>query len=341
MVIGLLPDGTPTMHIKLQEVPVPGQPATPIDTTGTGIVVNTLDSIQMDINGNCARASLIVAAQSGKIWGVNPDLSMENAFVLIDKSASKAQFTGVALLPPTMQTTSGGDKGGGAGVPPPAPTSMPTLLAVDFHNGVVDVFDQNLRPMVTAGTPKFEIPNLPTDFSPFGILVTGDTVVLTAAQRRMPLPGEEQIDQQVPGDNKGIVAAFDLSGNLIWSVQSPLFKVPWGLALGDLRQCATGALLVGQHGNATQLDGTGNQFGGTITAMDINNGRVFNALLGTDGTPAKVQGLWGLAFGTDISNFPTDLLHVGAGPEETRKPPAKQIVHGLFARLDPTTTSTP
>jgi len=355
-VIGLQPGGAPTVHIPLAAESLrPGAP----DTTGTGIAVaKESDQILMDIGGHCAAASMLVAAQSGKIWAVNPNISQSTAFVLADRSNVGAQFTGVAIIRMPTETTNlstattmgggggggcgGGGGGGGGGTPPPPTIPGPTLtrvLAVDFHNERVDMFDlvDGALQRVTTSGLQFMIPDLPTNFAPFGIFATDDRVVLTAAQRRAPTTGEPKIDMQTPGDGLGIVAAFDLTGNLLWRTESSMFNIPWGMAMGDLRLCATSALLVSQHGNPTELDGPNNQFGGTIVAMDIRTGKVVQPLLASDMQPVRVPGLWGLTFTTGIMTINEPRLHLGAGPVGRGNGRPNETEHGLFARLDMST----
>lgn len=334
-VIGLSPDGVPVNHIFLARE---GESEKNADKTGTGVALtHESDQILMDIGGDCRAASLLVAAQSGKIWGVNPDISTTRAFLLYDGTDLDAQYTGIAIIHPPTATPTGADDGGhdGGGTPPEAPA--PTLvLAVDFHNGRVDTFNvvDGVLKRLRNPTAQFEIPNLKTNFAPFGIFATDDRVVLTAAKRRGADNGEPQIDQQVPGDGLGIVAAFNLTGKMLWRTESNMFNIPWGMAMGDLRLCATSALLVGQHGDPTRLDGGTNQFGGTIIAMDIRTGKVVTPLLADDTNPVRVQGLWGLTFGTNITTREEDRLHLGAGPVTPGNGGPDETEHGLFARLD-------
>lgn len=355
-VIGLQPGGAPTVHIPLAAESL--RPRAP-DTTGTGIAVaSESDQILMDIGGNCAAASMLVAAQSGKIWAVNPSISQSMAFVLADRSNVGAQFTGVAIIHPPTETTNlstettnlstatttwgggcgGGGKGGGGGggTPPPGGPFITRVLAVDFHNERVDMFDvvDGALRRVRATGSQFVIPDLPTNFAPFGIFATEDRVILTAARRRSADGSEPQIDQQVPGDGLGVVAAFDLTGNLLWCTQSDMFNIPWGMAMGDLRLCAASALLVGQHGNDAEIDGENNQFGGAIVAMDIRTGKVVQPLLASDMQPVRVQGLWGLTFTNGITTIDETRLHLGAGPVRRGRGGLSETEHGLFARLD-------
>jgi uncharacterized protein (TIGR03118 family) len=318
------------MHIPLVEE---GQKATKADRTATGVALNDSADLLMDIGGDCRAAAMLVAAQSGKIWAVNPDISETSAFVLVDRSEDGAQYTGVAIIHPTAATPFDGS--GGGGTPPPAPV-LTRVLAVDFHNGRVDQFDVvgGALHRVASAASQFAIPNLKANFSPFGIFATGDRVILTAAKRRGAEDGDPQIDQQVPGDGLGIVAAFDLTGKLLWRTESPMFNIPWGMAMGDLRLCATSALLVGQHGDPTRFDGPNNQFGGATIAMDIRTGKIVTPLLDGDTHPVRVRGLWGLTFATGITTIDEQRLHMGAGPVTPGNGGLDETEHGLFARLD-------
>lgn len=298
-------DGQPTgIRIKL-------------DNGITGIATNDSDRLQMDVNGKCDRVQMIVASETGRLWGVNTDLSKTEGVVLVKTPG--AQYTGVAIIQQTDDKTGKGRL---------------LVLAADFHRGHIDVFNDSFH-LIPGLSQKFMLTDLPKNFSPFGIMALEDRVVVTYAERRGPTEGEP-FDGQVAGDGKGLVAAFDLNGKLIWRTPSAMFNVPWGMAMGNLRQCATGALLIGQHGLAEKFDGENNKFGGAIIAMDARTGKVIGALKDGDDRPVRVQGLWGLTFGTEISTIDQDLLHMGAGPVtlDGHDKGQQRVQHGLFARLD-------
>lgn len=345
LLIEVKPTGEPTgTRIKL-------------DRAITGITVNESDRILMEVKAKCGRASVLVASQSGRVWAANPEVSTTTGFVVLDRAKAKSQFTDITLIPELGKQPNGDDGGGddghGGGQSGCSCGSIDggnnlrqTVLLADFHNGRVVAFDDLLQHEISLGS-KFQIPSLPKDFAPFGLKMLDDMVVVTAAQRRPsnPKAGEEPgIDQQVFGDGKGIVAAFDLTGKLMWRTQSNMFNVPWGLEMGALKLCATGALLVAQHGDATRADGPNNKFGGTIIAINAQTGKVVGPLLDGDTQPVRVQGIWGLTFGENIANFDQSLLHMGAGPIDAKvdgKGQGQLVFHGLFARLDERTKQDP
>jgi uncharacterized protein (TIGR03118 family) len=65
---------------------------------------------------------------------------------------------------------------------------------------------------------------------------------------------------------------------------------------------------------------------GFINVYDPQTGHCSGRLEHPDGSPVKIDGLWGLAFGSGVLNQPTDTLFFTAGPEDE--------AHGLYGRLD-------
>ena len=55
------------------------------------------------------------------------------------------------------------------------------LYATDFHNGRVDVFDGEYKPVVSPGA--FVDPDLPTGFGPFGVANVGTNLFVTYARQ--------------------------------------------------------------------------------------------------------------------------------------------------------------
>jgi DNA-binding beta-propeller fold protein YncE len=311
-----------------------------LDDGITGIALNQSDQIQISIGSQCGAAQMLVASETGRLWGVSSALSTTQGAPLVNRSSVGAEYTGVAIIQPTRGKGGGGhdgsddSKGGNGG----NNAARPRVLAVDFHNERVDVFDEHFH--LTQGQgQKFRVPDLPKGFSPFGILATEDRVFLTFAKRRSPLPGE-QFDQQVAGAGLGIVAAFDLNGKLLWRTQSQLLNVPWGTELGNFGLRARAELLVGNHGaggaaRPCQPPGTcvdANKNGGTVSIIDPATGKVLGQLIDVKKQPIVVPGLWGLTFSTGTQDLHPNGLYTAAGPED---------VHGLFAVIEPTPGQVP
>jgi len=280
-----------------QGVPATGKLASEsimLDKGITGIAATDLASddmttFQLPVEP-CAAAQLIVASAGGKLYGVNPDANATGGFVLIDRSADNASYTGVAVLPGTKPAS--GKQGTG-----------PMILAADFHNGRIDVFDAKLMAVTNLA---FTVPDAPAGFAPFNVAVIGDTIYVTYAKQ------DADREEEVAGKGLGFVAAFDRTGKLLGTVKGDLFNAPWGLAMapGSFAPFPN-ALLVGNFGD------------GTITAVDPVQLTVLGQLTLASGSPAMVDGLWGLTFGDDATtNLHPDGLYFAAGPGDE--------MHGLF-----------
>ncbi|HEU4733077.1 MAG TPA: TIGR03118 family protein [Kofleriaceae bacterium] len=262
----------------------------------TGVAVTDLakdDTTSFQIHGDtaCAPAQLIFAREDGKLIGFNADMSATAGFTLVDRSGSDASYLGVAVLH--------GAKG-------------PMVLAADFHNARVDVFDANFSLVENF---KLEVPSLPADFAPFNVMVIGDKIFVAFAKQDAAKADE------VAGPGLGLIAAFDSSGKLLGTVKSDLLNAPWGMAMSRDFTPFPNALLVGNFGD------------GHITAIDTTNFTVLGQLMDATGKPVVLEGLWGLAFGVDVTNLMAGGLYFASGPGDE--------MHGLFGVISaaPTTPS--
>ncbi|HET7501008.1 MAG TPA: TIGR03118 family protein [Kofleriaceae bacterium] len=251
----------------------------------TGIAVTDLakdDTTSFQIHGDtmCAPAQLIFASEGGKLIGFNADMSTTSGFTLVDRSGSEAAYLGVAVLHAA--------KG-------------PMVLAADFHNARIDVFDANFS---LVDNFKLEVPSLPADFAPFNVMVIGGTIYVTFAKQ------DVNKQDEVAGPGLGLVAAFDSSGKLIGTVKGDVLNAPWGMAMSRDFTPFPNALLVGNFGD------------GHVTAIDTTKLSVLGQLTDTSGQALVIDGLWGLAFGVDVTNVMTGGLYFAAGPADE--------THGLF-----------
>ena len=250
----------------------------------TGVAVNDMavkDDKRFQIHrddGVCQPARLIFASTKGTLIGVNPDLSTKGGFVLVDRSGSEAVYLGVAV----------------------AHGKSPMVLAADFHNARVDVFDINFQ-MVT--DVSFVSPEVAEGFAPFNVMVFGDIVYVTYAQQ------DEESGEEATGPGLGYVAAFDTSGKHLWTLKNDLFNAPWGMAIAKDFGPFPGALLVGNFGD------------GHITAIDAKNHKVLGQLMTAPDAAVEIEGLWGIAFGDGVRNARAG-LYFAAGPDDE--------LHGAF-----------
>jgi len=181
------------------------------------------------------------------------------------------------------------------------------LYAANFRAGMIDVFKG------TSGAPtlpgSFTDPGLPAGYAPFNVQnLNGTLYVAYAVQDAMK-------HDEVAGAGRGIVDSFDLQGNFVARVATGgTLNAPWGIAIAPSSFGAlAGDLLVGNFGD------------GRITAFDAKTHAQRGQVLGPDGKPLSIDGLWALSPGNDGSGGSSHLLYFTAGPDgET---------HGLFGVL--------
>jgi uncharacterized protein (TIGR03118 family) len=167
------------------------------------------------------------------------------------------------------------------------------LYATDFSNGLVEQFDSNYN-LVRSFTDAGVAPG----YAPFGAQVLDGHLFVTYALKD-PVTGDD-----VAGAGNGYVDIFNFDGTLFQRLVSQGAEVnsPWGLdiapaGLGD----AAGKLLVGNFGD------------GTISIFDLLTGNFLGKLLGTDGNPVQIDGLWALMNGNGGNGGDPNKVYFTAG----------------------------
>ncbi|MEU6745702.1 TIGR03118 family protein [Spirillospora sp. NPDC046719] len=180
------------------------------------------------------------------------------------------------------------------------------LLATDFHNGRIDVFDGRFR-RLRPHSGRFDDPSIPPGFAPFNVAVLGGSVFVTYAKQ------DADAEDDVPGPGLGFVVEYRRFGRSHhrFASRGPL-NAPWGLVIaprsfGDF----AGDVLVGNFGD------------GRINAF-TPRGRWRGALRRPDGRPIEIDGLWALLRGTSTTGG-TDAVWFSSGPNDER--------HGLVGLL--------
>ena len=172
------------------------------------------------------------------------------------------------------------------------------LLSANFRAGSIDVVKGDAAAPDLTG--KFDDPNLPANYAPFNIQVLGGRIYVTYA-----LQDSAKHDDD-PGAGHGFVDAFDLQGNFLGRIASMgLLNSPWGLALAPATFIGfAGDLLVGNFGD------------GTISAFnpDPSTPGFLGELIGTDGKPIAIDGLWALFPGNDGMGGSSQKIYFSAGP---------------------------
>jgi uncharacterized protein (TIGR03118 family) len=182
-------------------VTIPPPSGTPGPATPTGIVANT--TANFVVNGS--PAFFIFSSEDGTIsaWtgGNNAVLEVDNTNF---NSGTDPVYKGLALL-----TNSTGS----------------FLLATNFRNSRIDVFDSAFKPTALAG--NFTDPTLPAGFAPFGVhALNNNQVFVTYALQDTP----KHDPVNAPGN--GFVSLFDANGNFVRRVISQgQLNSPWGTVI--------------------------------------------------------------------------------------------------------------
>jgi uncharacterized protein (TIGR03118 family) len=262
----------------LLSVAIPPAPGADPETNPTGQVFNGKASAFFgDV--------FIFVTENGTIAGWQKDFGT-TAHLRVNKSKHEANYKGVALVKVKGRMR---------------------LLAADFHNARVDVFDERYRQVHHHG--QFTDPTLPAGYAPFNIVVKGGLVFISYALQ------DADAEDDVAGPGNGFVDVFDADGDArIRLISHGPLNSPWGMAFMRPSDDFSVRMLVGNFG-----DGHINFF---RIALD-DDFRLSAKLLGPLGDapnhPIVIDGLWALVFEE------ADELYFTAGPEgET---------HGLFGKL--------
>jgi uncharacterized protein (TIGR03118 family) len=237
----------------------------------TGLVFNPTGGFMVPSAG--APATFIFDSESGNItaWS-SADLG---AHAVVMAHNDNANYKGLALA-----------ESDGA----------PYLYAANFETNTVDVYDTSFALQNWSGA--FVDPNMPVNYSPFGIAKIGGEIYVSYA---LHIPGQED---DAHGPHRGFIDVYGTNGRLHRRLVSRgALDSPWGMTIAprNFGQFA-GALLVGNFGN------------GRIHAYNRFNGRLLGGVRDPDGTPIQIDGLWGLEFGNGVTGDRNTLLF-SAGPD--------------------------
>lgn len=235
-----------------------------VPSAPTGALLNSSANRFHITNGSTtAAAKFLFVTEEGTILGFNSSLDPVNAILAVDRSATGAVYKGVEI--------------GGTGSACCCSRSL--LFATDFHNGKIDVFNQEFQ-----GQGFMKDYTIPAGFAPFNIRSINNFLYVTFAKQKAP---ENRDDE--PGLGNGYVDIFTRSGSFYKRLISQgNLNSPWGLAVapnnfGDF----SGALLVGNFGD------------GKINAYNVHTGQFLGQLTDAIGDPIVIDGLWSLEFSSN------------------------------------------
>ena len=254
---------------------MPGQPASivplvvsiPGGGAPTGQVFNSTDDFLLPTGG---KALFIFAGEGGALSAWNG--AQGTSAVLVAPSKGGV-YKGLALL-----STAGGN----------------WLLAANFHDNRIDVFDGSFQRVVKPGA--FRSVGIPHGYAPFDVAVLGNRVYVSYAKQ------DAARHDDVAGPGHGFVNVFSTSGKFVRRFATRgVLNSPWGMTIapagfGDF----SGDVLIGNFGD------------GRIYAFD-RSGHREGTLRGTNGKPLVIDGLWGLKPGNGTSGATSDVWF-SAGP---------------------------
>ncbi|HEX7843375.1 MAG TPA: TIGR03118 family protein [Kofleriaceae bacterium] len=254
----------------------------------TGVSPHEANLFPIHVAGVCKPALLLVASETGRVFGVNPELSTTKGFEVIDRSKAGAIYKGVTVLQRRH------DKRG------------PLILATDFHNARIDVFDANFKLTTSV---SFRARGVKKGFAPFNVMAIDDIVYVTYAKQ------DADAEDDVAGPGLGFVAAFSATGKFLRITTGIELNAPWGLQLALRFDKVPPSLLVGNFGD------------GHITALDPVTLKIRGQLADAKGAPIAIEGLWGLSLADGVTNARAGALYFASGPGDE--------AHGLFGLIAP------
>lgn len=283
-------------------------PSGPFWVSSTDGGVSTIYSVDPSTQAT-AKLSLTVAVgggPTGQVFNASTGFNGD-AFVFVSEDGSVHGWRGaLGSTAETLVTSLPENSYKGAAIGESGGNTY--LYAANLKAGTVDVFKGDSGNPNLAG--HFTDPNLPAGYAPFNIQKLGDALYVSYAFKSHP--GD---DEETTGPGLGLVDAFDMDGFLLGRIATgDTLNAPWGLAIAPSSFGAwAGSLLVGNFGD------------GRINAYDAATHSFLGQVIGSDGAPLTIDGLWALGTGNDGQAGSSALLYFTAGPDDEE--------HGLFGVL--------
>lgn len=189
---------------------------------------------------------------------------------------------------------------------------VPFLLAANFSEGTVDVYDGNASLI-----GQLADSSAPDGYAPFNVQSINGLIFVTFAKQ------DADKEDDVKGPGNGLIDVLDLTTQKFHRFATGSdagghlkeLNSPWGLALAP-----------GKFGRHEDQLLVGNFGSGTIMTFD-ERGHFKGFLDSEPGKPVVIEGLWALTFGNGGRAGVPETLYFTAGPAAEN--------HGLFGSLSP------
>ncbi len=350
---GLALGGTSTPDDEPHAITIPPAALSGTGATGTptGIVINEKAILLTDTTDfvltsgtRTGPARYIYATKDGAIAAYSRFVDQTSAIIppTADLSATGAGFTGLALV--EVSGTAAGSK------------PSPRLIAANFAQNKVNVFDGTFAPVALSGTESFTDPNPPAVpvavsgsavWSPFNvkdITFVGKAPGATKASVQQLVAvlyalhtGTTGLDE-VDGPGYGYVNLFNVKGGFVQRLvdKDGLLNAPWGIAIahrGIAKFRTPVTLVIGNHGDG-QLNAYGFEPPASATPPVATH---LGTLKNNEGTPLAIDGLWGLHFGPKKLSLAEQLLGLDSLDEDDHNlyfaAGLLDETHGLVGRI--------
>jgi uncharacterized protein (TIGR03118 family) len=257
-------DGLPVSAVPLV-VSIPGG-------APTGQVFN--DTTGFTVPGTTSPALFIFAGEDGDLSAWNLSVPSTTAAVAVGH-VDGAVYKGLALVHSPFG---------------------PLLLAANFHDNRIDVFDATFKQIPV--NLLFRDSRLPRGYAPFNVAEIGSRVFVTYAKQ------DADKEDDVAGAGHGFIDVYTNYGVLLNRFASrSVLNSPWGMTVAPASFGKfAGDLLVGNFGD------------GRIHAFDLRTGHLEGTLQDERHHAIVIDGLWGLIVGDAIAGG-TDAVWFSAGPD--------------------------
>ena len=242
-------------------IPTAGNgPSSSTGLNGAGMPTGIVANVSNDFRVQGSPSNFLFATLDGTISGWAPQANRNEAILMVDSSANKAVYTGLAIT---------------------SRASGNLLYVADQANGKVDMYDASFT-----FVKSFTDTTLPEGFAPFGIQDINGLVYVTYAD--------------VNGGSGGFVDLFKEDGTFVKTlIKGAPLNQPWGVALAPAQfGPLSNALLVSNNtntGTINAFNATNGAFVGTMKNGDGEPIRIdqlwgigFGDGLGKNGAPNQL-----------------------------------------------------